>query len=189
MRTDVTAKALLQKINEKPILNTIMDAFESSKPQHMSRALWYLNHADTDLVHEALLKHGESLMGKNMKHAPVTEQDFLDYSKNLKLLKEMGLPGLLSPEDIAKDPKRMRNTFEYWWQNNTIVSRGTSIENMPYDKAVELGVPHERDFGKYAVRNLTEWSGGTGYNVSGAGLNTVLWGDSGGGVSGNDIYG
>lgn len=189
MRTDVTTKALLQKINEKPILNTIMDAFESSKPKHTSRALWYLNHADPDLVYESLLKHGESLMGKNMKHAPVTEQDFLDYNKNLELLEEMGLPGLLSPEDAAKDPKRMRDIFEYWWQNNTIVSRGTSIENMPYSKAVELGVPHERDFGKYAVRNLTEWSGGTGHNLSGTGLNTVQWGDSGGGVAGNDIYG
>jgi hypothetical protein len=59
---------------------------------------------------------------------------------------------------------------------------------MPKGKASELGVPHERDFSKYAVRNSTEWSGGTGGTASGTGLNTVFYGDSFGGVSGNDIY-
>lgn len=183
------AKDLLKEVDKKPVLNTIMDAFESEKPQHMSRALWYLNHGEPDLIYEALLRHGESLVGKNMRHAPVTEQHFQNYSKNLELIKEMKLPGILNPDAFASDPKKMRNLFEYWWQNNTVVSRGTSIENMPEQVALSNGVRHERNFKKYALRNLLEWSGGVGGTGYGAGLNTVYYGNSNGGVHGNDIYG
>jgi hypothetical protein len=89
----------------------------------------------------------------------------------------------------AQDPKRMRNIFEYWWQNNTVFSRGTSIENMPKSKAKELGVKLKRSFKEFADRNMNTWSGGIGGKNSGNGISTVQYGDSGGGVAGNDIYG
>jgi hypothetical protein len=60
---------------------------------------------------------------------------------------------------------------------------------MPLKIANELGVFHEKNFGKYYKRNMTEWSGGIGGDWSGTGLNTVQFGDSGGGTNGNHIYG
>lgn len=185
MHHPIKAQELLDQLSVK---NTIMDAFESSKDKHKSRALYYLNRGNVDQVYEALLQHGKSFAGQNMLHAPVTEQSFLDPKQNLELLKRLNLTGLENLEKIANDPKRMRNVFEYWWQNNTIVSRGTSIENMPEGLAREKGIPHQRDFEKYAIRNATQWSGGIGGSGSGTGLNTVYFGDSGGGVNGNDIY-
>lgn len=189
MHSPIPATDVMRKVSP---LNTIMDAFESDKPKHLPRALWYLNHGDPDQVYAALLKHGESLLGTKMLHAPVSESTFRDPQKNLQLLhllQNFNLNGLENLEAIANDPKRMKLIFEYWWQNNTILSRGTSIENMPIDLATKLNVPHELDFGKYGVRNMTEWSGGIGNSHSGTGLNTVLYGDSHGGVSGNHIYG
>jgi hypothetical protein len=59
---------------------------------------------------------------------------------------------------------------------------------MPERKARELGIQHIKSFDDFALRNSTEWSGGIGGTASGTGLNTVKFGDSGGGVSGNDIY-
>jgi hypothetical protein len=60
-------------LDEITVENTIMDAFESHKQKHTSRALWYLLYGEPDQIYSALLKSGESFVGKNMRHAPVTE--------------------------------------------------------------------------------------------------------------------
>lgn len=168
-------------LNEVSIKNTLMDTFESSKPKHMERGIWYINYGDPDMVYDALLRSSESLVGKNMRHAPVTEQMFTDPEANKELIALMELQDhILDINEFVRNPKKMRNLFEYWWENNTVLSRGTSIESAPGG---------ERDFSKYAKRNMLRWSGGVGYNHSGTGLNTVKYGDSGGGVRGTDVYG
>lgn len=164
-------------LNEISVTNTIMDAFESGKDKHMSRALWLLNKGNPDLVYPALLKHGESFMGTKMQHAPVNESMFLNKEQNINLLKRMNIPGLEDLAAIADDPKRMKLIFEYWWQNNTILSRGVTDLNAKVgtDKYIQN-----------ALKYLTEWSGGAGGNAWGTGLNTVRFGHSG---VGGDIYG
>jgi hypothetical protein len=92
-------------LNKVSVKNTIMDAFESTKDKHRPRALWYLNHGDPDLVYDSLIQHGNSLVGGKMRHAPVTENDFLDPIKNRELLKRMNLKGLVNVEAIAENPK------------------------------------------------------------------------------------
>ena len=112
MYSAIPAKDVISKISP---INTIMDAFESDKPKHLQRALWYLNHGDPDQIYTALLKHGESLVGTKMLHAPVDESMFMDPQRNLKLLQNLNLTGLENLEAIAKDPKRMKLIYEYWW--------------------------------------------------------------------------
>ena len=154
-----TPEQLITKIDPS---KTILDAFESDKDKHIPRSLIYLQDGDPDQVYEGLKKYYESFLGSKVRHAPVNENQFTNYTENRLLLDKMGLSNL-DYDKIASDPKRMRNIFQYWWMENTAYGRGTNPEG---------------DFFGNAKKYMTEM-GGRGGQAAGPGLNTVLFGDSG----------
>ena len=141
---------------------TIMDSFEADKPKHKPRSIVYLQDGDPDQVYDGLKKYYEQFLGSKVKHAPVTEDQFIDIEANKEMLKQMGFNGI-NVDKIASDPKRMRNAYQLWWMDNTTFGRGANLHD---------------NFDANGVKYMTNL-GGTGGRAAGPGLNTVLFGNSG----------
>lgn len=141
---------------------TIMDSFEADKAKHKPRSIVYLQDGDPDQVYDGLRKYYEQFLGSKVRHAPVTEDQFIDIEANKEMLKQMGFNGI-NVDKIASDPKRMRNAYQLWWMDNTTFGRGANLHD---------------NFDANGVKYMTNL-GGTGGRAAGPGLNTVLFGDSG----------
>lgn len=175
IKINKTPEQLKQAIKENAEIKTVMDAFNSDKTKHAKRALQYLMTGDPEIVHKALIKNMQSQIGSNGRVAPVTIDQFNNIEENKKLLNKLGAPTQF--QAIASDPAKMRNYFEYWWQNHTLASRGVDdLEDM--SKAWHN-----------ANLFMRQWSGGKGGTAAGSGLNMVLFGNSGHGLNLRSVYG
>lgn len=167
-----TPKELISAAN--PSHKTILDSFEidfksDTKAKHAGRAMVYLSYADPNAVGYGISKFGESLVGKNVNLANRFPLEiFSDVERNKQILKRLDLP--IDESSVATDPRKMQNALDYWYLNQTVRSRSANAENLLTGKIDS----------KELNRNFRQWNyEGTGGTANGAGLNTVILGDSG----------
>ena len=175
-----TPEQMLQKLNENKEIKTIMDNMNASpelgsadgKAKQLVRTYQYLQYADSKLMEKALRMNGESYLGTAYRSAPVSIDQFTNIEHNKEILQALGAPeGVI--KTISEDPYKMKNYFEYWWQNTTLSSRGL---NKLSPTGVKKITGNPEDDAQYFMRN---WDGGNGGTYSGTGLNTVQFGNSG----------
>lgn len=171
-----TPDELLAGLN--PTSKTIQDSFEidftlPNKGKHVDRPLLYLSYADADKVREGLHSFAKSYLGSNVQLAPIIDPKyFSDVNKNKELLQQWNIG--VNVNSVANDPKKMQNAFDYWVLNNTTFGRGVNVSTLPKRNTTTL------------KQAMTTWNPESiGGNANGAGLNTVLFGNSGHG----DYYG
>lgn len=172
------------KYNPKEILGdmdpeskTIADMFEidfaggenGSKMKHKMRPIVMIANGDPEKVAKGMDTWAKGNFGPDIKQAPDMRGQFTDIERNKKMLQQMGYEYSGTEADIAKDPQKMQNAFNYWYLSTTVRGRGVNPTG-------ETPV--------YTM--MTDWNPASiGGNINGAGLNTVTMGDSGYG----QIYG
>lgn len=167
-----TPQELIQAAN--PSTKTILDSFEIdfqdiSKNKHAGRAMAYISYADPNSVNAGIRAFGKSLVGNKVNFAPQFDLEQLsDIDRNMKILDKLQLP--IDNVTVARDPRKMQNAIEYWYLNQTIRSRGTDAKNLL------TGAKNSTEL----ERGFRNWNyEGTGGTAMGAGLNTVMLGNSG----------
>lgn len=159
---DMTPKQLIDAYN--PTEKTILDSFSinasGGKVKHAGRPIIYLSYADADKTATALHAFKRNLGADDV--FPCTLEQLSDVDANKKLLLQINFPG--DCDVVAGDPKKMKNVLDYWYLTQTVHERG-----------VRRG---DREVVNNAMR---EWLGSKskGGTAHGAGLNTVLMGNSG----------
>ena len=160
---DKSAKELVDAYN--PVRKGIMDAFGSSKPKHVGRALYYLHYGDINDVREGFEGYANYILGGNYKPSNIPLSEFSNPEVNSALIDELGLKAI-NKESFINDPERMKLLFDYAIFDKSFLGRGVDSSNP-------------------LVKSLTYWYPNTnGGTANGVGLNTVIGGDSGHG----DIY-
>lgn len=148
MRITKTPEELLESFD--PVEDTILDAFISTKPKHMSRVSTYLEQGDLTTMQRVLQRKGKMLYGEG--YVPLTTDiNYSNTSDNLEFLQAIDYKGI-SLEEVIHSPERMALIMEEFYQS--------------------LGVA--RTVGKdYFDDALTRWSNVkmNGENIGG--LNTV----------------
>lgn len=174
----------LEGYNPKEILEgmdpeskTIADMFEidfangdnGSKLKHKMRPIVMIANGNPEKVAKGMDTWAKGNFGPDIKQAPDMSGQFTDVERNKKMLQQMGYDYEGAEADIAKDPKKMQNAFNYWYLSTTVRGRGVDPT------------------GKTPIYTMmTDWDPESiGGNANGAGLNTVTMGNSGHGM----IYG
>lgn len=152
---DINPKDLVE--NYDPVSETMLDLLLSGKPHHKSRSLLAFEYANPSLVQEALDRKGKLFFGEDYKRLP--KLDFSNPEINLEALKEMGYSGI-DPKRLSEDPVRMDLVMQEYYQYITGTNRGIRTYDLD---ALKTWDP-------------INFKGGT---ASGAGLNSVGFGDSG----------
>lgn len=173
----------LEGYNPKEILEdmdpeskTIADMFEidfsdgnGSKAKHKMRPIVMMTNGDPEKVAKGMDMWAKGNFGPDVKQAPDMREQFTDVERNKKMLQQMGYDYEGAEMDIAKDPQKMQNAFNYWYLSTTVRGRGVN----PNGNATVYTM-------------MTDWNPSSiGGNANGAGLNTVTMGNSGHGK----IYG
>lgn len=174
-KSAIDPEFLLRKMD--PESKTIADMFEidfaggknGSKMKHKYRPIVMIANGDPEKVSKGMDMWAKGNFGPNIKQAPDMRSQFTDVERNKKMLQQMGYEYGGAETDIAKDPQKMQNAFNYWYLSTTIRGRGVDPT------------------GKTPVYTMmTDWNPASlRGNANGAGLNTVTMGDSGHG----QIYG
>lgn len=173
-KSAIDSKFLLRKMD--PESKTIADMFEidfdsanGAKSKHRMRPIVMMANGDPEKVAKGMDMWAKGNFGPEIRQAPDMTSQFTDVERNKKMLQQMGYEYSGAESDIAKDPKKMQNAFNYWYLSTTVRGRGV-------DPTGETPV--------YTM--MTDWNPSSiGGNANGAGLNTVTMGNSGHGK----IYG
>ena len=154
--------------NYDPVVKSIFDSFGSSKHKHVGRSFYFLNYADVDKLDKAFHGYLGYITGGNFTPNKIPLSAFSDPVKNAKYISELKLKGI-DASQFVNSPERMKLLFDYATYDKTFLGRGVSNS-------------------RNILRDLREWSLGTGGSAKGVGLNTVIGGDSGYSGWGN-VYG
>ena len=179
----------------KTIMDSLeIDFTAPGKSKHAGRPLAYLSYGDPDKFKKALYAYANSNYGSGVylpsrgkspsfvqpkfnltvknnfetelvPKVPEFTNNFNNYEDNINLLSKMGFDqGDI--QKIARDPKRMQNTFDYWFLDRT-----TSNRLIDTKKLKDSASPYEA---------VTTWNPESlGGNYQGAGLNVVAGGNAG----------
>jgi len=151
-----------------PLIKTIMDSIESTKPKHMLRFDHYMHYGNTNKVLEAQNQYIKSVVGTKGKLAP--KFDYTDIERNKRILNQMNFHG--DKHIIAKNPKRMEIAMNDYYIHNTTFSRGVDQHQMK-----KSGNPLIDEI--EASFKYIDYEKSTGGKIMGGGLNMVKLGDSG----------